>query len=524
MLDVLRLLSKQDIAIALVLVAFVAFIIVQKLSKLNPLKKLPSPKPSSVIFGHVFDLYVSVIKWKTTLTYPEPFITWVKTYGGAIYIQEFINDKVLLSDPLALQHVMVTNAKNYPHEPVVENFFADITLGRGLLSTNDTAHDRFRKILNPIFTWQQVKSFVELFHTHALECCETDLSQASAIDAPIDLGAVLKQLVLKIIGLAAFNYDFNQYPATVEAYYDFMMELNPLLFIGTFFIPGFLHFPLPSAKQLKDIFAKTIKERLTTPNNSRDGKTKDLLDLMLPHSTTEEAITHTMSFMVGGHEAPTAVMGYAFAYLSTQPESVDRIRQEYSEAIQRDPAIASGEALSALRYTLAVVNEVLRLHPPVYELADRYPREEDTKVPMSDGSFVHLPKGTKVQISVAAMHRNPKYWSNPDAFVPNRFMEDTKEWNVDLQLRGGKNHAFIFMPFGAGSKQCIGYRFALAKMQVIVATLLSKFDFKLTDQADLRPVFNFLLLQPVNLEVLVSPVRPAVKKTDNSWEAPARNN
>ncbi|CAK4215047.1 unnamed protein product [Aphanomyces euteiches] len=122
------------------------------------------------------------------------------------------------------------------------------------------------------------------------------------------------------------------------------------------------------------------------------------------------------------------------------------------------------------------------------------------------------------------MHRNPKYWSNPDAFVPNRFMEDTKEWKADLELRGGKNHAFIFMPLGAGSKQCIGYRFALAKMQVIVATLLSKFDFKLTNQADLRPVFNFLSLQPANLEVLVSPVRPAVKKTDNSWEAPARNN
>ncbi|KAH9095561.1 hypothetical protein Ae201684P_015365 [Aphanomyces euteiches] len=170
MLDVLRLLSKQDIAIALVLVAFVAFIIVQKLSKLNPLKKLPSPKPSSVIFGHVFDLYVSVIKWKTTLTYPEPFITWVKTYGGAIYIQEFINDKVLLSDPLALQHVMVTNAKNYPHEPVVENFFADITLGRGLLSTNDSAHDRFRKILNPIFTWQQTEAVG--LENHRLGCVQ----------------------------------------------------------------------------------------------------------------------------------------------------------------------------------------------------------------------------------------------------------------------------------------------------------------------------------------------------------------
>ncbi|CAK4105982.1 unnamed protein product [Aphanomyces euteiches] len=491
--------------------------------------RLSSPNASSALFGHLFDLYVSVINWKTTQPYPEPFLSWVKTYGGAIYLREFMDDKVLLSDPLALQHVMVTNAKNYPHEPVVEGFFADATMGPGLLSTNDAAHDRFRKILNPHFTSLQVKTFVELFHTHALQCCNSVLAKASLSQTSIDLGAVLKQLVLKIIGLAAFNYDFNQDPAALTAYHDFMMEMNPFLFVGIFLIPGFLHFPLPvllrrrrAQYKLKDLFVKTINERLTA-KSTQSGKTKDLLDLMLPYSTTKEAITHTISFMVGGHESPMAVLGYIFAFLCSHPESVDRIRQEYRQALAMDPNFASRDALSALSYTLAVVNETMRLHPAVYELADRITREDDADVPMSDGSFVHLPKGTKVQINIAAKHRNPKYWSNPDSFILNRFMEGTKEWNDDLALRQGKSHAFIFMPFGAGSKQCIGYRFALAEMQVIVATFLSQFDFKLAKNADIRPMCNLLVLQPANLQVVVTPVSGSIDKIETPSMPPARS-
>ncbi|KAG9408275.1 hypothetical protein AC1031_022150 [Aphanomyces cochlioides] len=84
-------------------------------------------------------------------------------------------------------------------------------------------------------------------------------------------------------------------------------------------------------------------------------------------------------------------------------------------------------------------------------------------------------KGTTIHFNMAAMHRNPKYWTTPESFLPERFIEGTPEWNEDLALRGGKSHTFHYMPFSMGSKGCIGQKFVMAELQLVVATLVSKY-------------------------------------------------
>ncbi|KAH9124512.1 hypothetical protein AeMF1_004740 [Aphanomyces euteiches] len=113
---------------------------------------LPQPPPSSFLFGHAFDTLGSVANWKTSGNYPEPFLSWIQKYGGAIYYRTIFNHNVLLSDPVALQHVLVSNAANFPREDVSRSFFRDIVLGDGLFSAEGKQHDQYRKLLNPLFT------------------------------------------------------------------------------------------------------------------------------------------------------------------------------------------------------------------------------------------------------------------------------------------------------------------------------------------------------------------------------------
>ncbi|CAK4615177.1 unnamed protein product [Aphanomyces euteiches] len=104
---------------------------------------------------------------------------------------------------------------------------------------------------------------------------------------------------------------------------------------------------------------------------------------------------------------------------------------------------------------------------------------------------------------MAAMGRNPKYWTSPERFLPDRFIEGTAEWKADLALRGGKSHAFSFIPFSAGSKNCIGQRFAMAEIQLIVATLMSKYDFTPTANMSTRHEFGSITVKPLNIEMTV---------------------
>ncbi|CAK4086024.1 unnamed protein product [Aphanomyces euteiches] len=104
------------------------------------------------------------------------------------------------------------------------------------------------------------------------------------------------------------------------------------------------------------------------------------------------------------------------------------------------------------------------------------------------------------------MHRNPRYWSQPDDFLPERFIENTPEWMADEQLRRGSNHTFFYLPFSFGSKNCIGQRFAMAEMVVIFATIVTQFDFEIDPKCNLRPKFNGLTILPAELLVKVKHV------------------
>ena len=142
--------------------------------------------------------------------------------------------------------------------------------------------------------------------------------------------------------------------------------------------------------------------------------------------------------------------------------------------------------LEQLGLTRRVIEETLRLHPPATLL------ERRTKGAVEAGGYV-IPRNRGVFVAIYAIHRNPRYWANPNVFDPDRFTPAGSE--------GRPPHAFI--PFGEGPRMCIGSRFAMTEACLVLATLAQRWRFYLDDHANVMPDTRFVL-KPSGLSVVAT--------------------
>ncbi|KAF0702634.1 Aste57867_7769 [Aphanomyces stellatus] len=469
----------------------------------NRLGHIPGPNPLHSIIGHGLDAFASATTWNTTGTFPEPYLTYLKQYGDVFRLREFLTHLVFLNDPKAIQHVLVTNTTNFPRDGIIQSFLNDVMLGVSLLGANGAMHTKYRKLLDPLFASTQINSFLPLFDAQVQHSIDV-LCANQSCGTPVDMGQVFQDMTLNVIGLAAFGFKFDQYPQAHAVYKAYQTPPSGLALVGMLFVPPFRDFPLPELVRRRQIQAK-MKRVITDVIDAKLVQTsepRDLLDLLLQHSTTAEAVAHTMTFLTAGHETTSSILASTFALLNDKPTVCQRIRDEYNYVMATYGSLAKWDAVGELKYTLAVIQETMRLHPTIFSIVSRTSLHDD-HVPLLDGTVVFIPGGTRISINMAIMHRHPKYWTDPDAFVPDRFVEGSVAWKADLNLRGSKPHAFFYLPFSAGATTCIGHRFALAEMRVILAKLLGNFEFQLTKAANVKPAFNGVTLSPSKLEMTV---------------------
>jgi cytochrome P450 len=205
-------------------------------------------------------------------------------------------------------------------------------------------------------------------------------------------------------------------------------------------------------------------------------------------TTSKQLRDDLMTMLIAGHETTAAVLTWTFYELPRKPELYARVRQEIDTVLQgRSPTFEDVSNLPLLRLCLA---ETLRLYPEP-PLLIRRALEDDVLPQGGAAKETFIPKGTDIFIATYNIHRSSEFWENPDEYDPDRFLRPFSNpayggWagftpGPVKQLYPNEVAAdFAFLPFGGGTRKCVGDQFAMMESIVTVAMILQRFDLELS--------------------------------------------
>lgn len=455
----------------------------------SPLRVLPGPKPTSLLFGNFLEIRDGMNG--------SVQLEWVKKYGQTVrYIGFFGSDRIISTDPRILQHIMTTKVYDYP-KPTA--FLGDIVkvLGNGLVFAEGNDHKRQRKLLNPAFALSNIKSMVPSFYSPSKQmvtALKEEIASQGGNKAHVELTPLLSKTTLQIIGLAGFGVDFkcfDENPTSLVHAYDQLFNAPNQALLLRFFrnrYPILRFIRIPFLKTLEDTSGtvKTVSQQLLRDRQIAlaEGRSapalqpgvSDLLTIMVEHQmaggdekeapwTDEEIRAQIMTFLAAGHETTSTSSTWSLYEFARHPEMQERARKEIFDRFpdsEYEPTY--DELTSELPYLTAFTKEVLRLLAPVPS-TNRVASKDDVLPPPYN---LRMPKGTHFFIMPSVVHRDTRIFG-PDAevFNPDRYLHPLPETVTN----------FAFLTFLAGNRSCIGNKFAVAELKAILYVLLRHFRF-----------------------------------------------
>ncbi|RXN25510.1 toll-like receptor 3 [Labeo rohita] len=373
-------------------------------------------------------------------------------------------------------------------------------LGTGLLTSTGDKWRHRRKLLTPTFHFSILNEFLEVMNEQAEVLIEKLEKQAGK--GPFNCFSYITLCALDIICETAMgkkvyaqsNHD-SEYVRSVYRMSDIIARRQRMPwywpdFVYNYFGEGREH--NRSLKILHSFTESVINERaeyihyVESDSESDQGmkKRRAFLDMLL--KTTDEdgkKLTHkdiqeeVDTFMFEGHDTTAAAMNWAVHLLGSHPEIQRKAQQELDEIFGESERPVNTEDLKKLRYLECVIKEALRLFPSVPFFARTIC--EDTHI-----NGYKVPKGANVIVITYSLHRDPRYFPDPEEFRPERFLPENSA--------GRPPYAYI--PFSAGLRNCIGQRFALMEEKVILASILRYFNIVACQKREeLRPLGELVL-------------------------------
>ena len=221
--------------------------------------------------------------------------------------------------------------------------------------------------------------------------------------------------------------------------------------------------------QGRGFFDKIAAEIVEKRRKSGPTARQDLVELMLTaHEdstqkgasklTNEEIVGQCVIFLLAGYETSSNTLGNIIYQLALNQEVQDELRQDIMQALKTNPGSKLYDIAHNIEYMDCVINEALRLNPPVAQL-----NRECTEDYEWNG--IRIPAGLEVIIPIYSIHRDPDVWPDPEKFDPERFRGPAKD----------TRSPYHFMPFGSGPRVCIGMRFALMEIKITLVKFLMKY-------------------------------------------------
>lgn len=362
-----------------------------------------------------------------------------------------------------LRRVFLDNAENYPKSEVMIRMLRS-AVGESLFTSEGAAWRWQRRAIAPVFSARNVTALAPMMTGTA----ERAASRIAAREGPVELVREMLSATFDVICEVALSgrehFDAEAYGAAITRYFVTVGRASLLDFLDA---PHWV--PRPgeilgrgAVRTMHRMVARAIEAR----RREGTGRADDLLDHMLKAEDPETGrrmdetdLLHNMQFfIVAGHETTALALAWALFLLAHSPEHQARAAAEARAAVGDRPATAAD--LAAVPYVEQVLQETMRLYPPVGLLARNvldHDRLYDREIRPNDTVF----------LNIYALHRHALWWERPEAFDPENF----------APAKVAARDRYLHLPFGAGPRICVGANFAMMQAQIILTTLLARFAF-----------------------------------------------
>lgn len=375
---------------------------------------------------------------------------------------------VLLSTPAGARHVLLSATEDFLRLPAGRRAIGPIA-GNGLVLADGEAWRHQRKVLAPAFTPRTLPLMLRFVARSADESCRR---LESGLGAPADLRSEMQRVALDIATTSMFSLETGALGTEIRALVSGYLDRLGKPTIADFLLPPSC--PTPSSPRRALFRRRWLRVVRAVLEARREqgaaGAPRDLFDLLVEaHGDAPGGLLadEVGTLIVAGHETTASTLFWACTLLAREPGLQDALAAE-AAGLDLSEEGASG-SLARLHLAKAVAQETLRLYPPVYVIARRAARASTV-----EGTTI--PAGSIVMIPTWVLHRNPRWWDRPDAFQPRRFLD------------GPEPDRFVYLPFGAGPRICIGAQLALAEATLVLARLMRDFRLSLDDDRPVLPV------------------------------------
>jgi cytochrome P450 len=378
------------------------------------------------------------------------------------------------TDPDLFQHILQVKPKIYVRERLTMKVHRS---GRDAYSFNTDDWEEWlwrRRLMQPAFHRQVLAHFRDIMVSEATR-------MVGEWSESIDLEKAMKTLTMRIIGKTMFSFEFTDEIDTLANAYDVWGKFIFLWASLGVYPPSWLPVPVNLRTRRGIENRVEILNSIVMARYESQQPHNDLLDMLLSakleegHQFTAEQLIHELDGIVfAGHDTTAMTLTWIFYHLSRDPQIEAKLRAEIEQVLgDRLPTL---DDLEHMPYTEMVIQEALRLYPPVY-VTVRENLEEDSWQDYT------LPPHTSVLMNMFGLHRLPSLWQYPDEFNPENFSSDHVE----------KRHRFAFQPFISGPRKCMGDSFAMMEMQLLIPTILQQTRLRFGGDHAVKPQPAFVM-------------------------------
>ncbi|HLZ90123.1 MAG TPA: cytochrome P450 [Candidatus Acidoferrum sp.] len=413
-------------------------------------------------------------------------LRWARDYGDIVYYHFFDFQVYVLFHPQHVEQVLLGKTGNFV-KGMTSRANPEL-FGNGLLTSDGDFWRRRRKLSNPAFHRESLLRYSEI-----------TIEEASRMLARWKNGETrnvhndMMNVTLRIVLRSLFGSELGESMRVIEPALEAIMRSSSGFHSIAFYLG------LPTATRARHYRAVAEIDRVVYALIARgreklkDGEVgaKDLLTLLLTardddgNSMSDKQLRdEVITLLLAGHETTALNLSWTWYLLTQHPEVEAKLLAELDTVL--GGRMPCADDLPSLQYTDRVIRESLRLYPPAWRIFRR------TLDPLQVGDYL-LPAGANIVMSQWVTQRDPRWFSEPDRFAPDRWLEPS----------AAKLPRFAFFPFGGGPRVCIGAGFAMMEATLLLAAIAQRYRMRLAPDQRIEPLASITLRPKNGIQVLL---------------------